>query len=381
MPATAYSDPIIVRGDMLASLQNSPYQQGNTGDADFGIVMPGVEALGSSDDLFRLIWTSNINNTDTEFSNGQGWQLEKYDPANDPDNDPSTGNEGWTVEPDMDFLTPKDDLASNTGSGDDYIIFDSGSGFILYDLDGNLPTSPTTLTYLEADNDGDPSVGDNDGALGFHDSYQSVVCFTAGTEIATPQGWRRVENLRPGDMVLTRDNAEQPVVWTAERRLSRRELALRPNLHPVRIRAGALGPANPSQDLLVSPQHRILLHSKIAERMFGTREVLVPAIKLIHLPGVAQMQPLGEVVYHHFLLEKHHLITANGAVTESFFPGQQALHSITKRAREELFILFPELGRTGVISNYHSARLFVSGKAASKLVNRHIKHRVWLSAA
>lgn len=97
---------------------------------------------------------------------------------------------------------------------------------------------------------------------------EEVFCFVAGTLIETPVGWRAVEELAPGDLVITRDNGHQPVRWVGSVRLSGSSLARHSRLRPIRIRAGALGPATPARDLLVSPQHRVLVRSNIAMRMF-----------------------------------------------------------------------------------------------------------------
>jgi hypothetical protein len=47
-----------------------------------------------------------------------------------------------------------------------------------------------------------------------------------------------------------------------------------------------LGANLPSSDLLVSQQHRILVSSKVVQRMFGTDEVLVSANSLIGMNGI-----------------------------------------------------------------------------------------------
>lgn len=47
-----------------------------------------------------------------------------------------------------------------------------------------------------------------------HPSRVTVSGFVAGTLIDTPEGLRRVEDLRPGDMVTTLDNGAQRLDWT-----------------------------------------------------------------------------------------------------------------------------------------------------------------------
>jgi len=372
-----YSMPILLRGDMIATLTGQPVNQGNPGDSNFGIVMPGAEAIGTTADVYRLVWTINTSTDSTaeHFSNGQGWTLQSYDPAADPDGDPATGDEGWTDVPGLTNLNPNNDLVNGLGDGDEYVVFNSGSGFLLYNLNGGLPESPTTLTYLATDESGDPAAGDNDGRMDFYDSYAAVACFVAGTLIDTPTGPRAVETLAPGDLVRSRSGAERELVWVSSQQVSGEAIARHPNLRPVRIQAGALGAGKPTHDLWVSPQHRLLVRSKIAERLSGTPEVLVPAIHLTHLPGISQTGGGDGVSYHNIMCDSHEIIVANGAPAESFLPGRQALKAVAPIERERLFALFPDLAVPLPGSQLRPARPILSGRAGRALVARHRKNK------
>lgn len=44
-------------------------------------------------------------------------------------------------------------------------------------------------------------------------------CFARGTGILTPHGYRRVEELRPGDPVITAAGERRPVLWIGWRTL------------------------------------------------------------------------------------------------------------------------------------------------------------------
>ena len=169
----------------------------------------------------------------------------------------------------------------------------------------------------------------------------SPVCFTAGTRIATPRGPVPVEALERGDEVLRADGGTATVRARLERRVSAVEMIERPTFRPVRISAGALGPGVPERDLLVSRQHRMRVSSSIAARMFGQPEVLVAAVRLTVLPGVEIAEP-AEVTYVHLVLDRHEVILAEGAPSESFFPGPVALDGLSDAALAELRALFPE---------------------------------------
>lgn len=199
---------------------------------------------------------------------------------------------------------------------------------------------------------------------------EDIICFTRGTLIACAQGARPVETLAVGDLVQTLDHGLQPIRWIGSRRLEH-ELVAAPRLRPVRIRAGALGPGIPSADLLVSPQHRILVRSPTAARLFGAAEVLVAAKQLLELDGI-EIADLAAVDYFHFIFDRHEIVISNGACSESLYPGPQALKSLGRAAQEELFEIFPQL--RDARDSPAAARELLSGRQGRNLAARHARN-------
>ncbi len=170
-----------------------------------------------------------------------------------------------------------------------------------------------------------------------------IVCFAEGTQILTEDGPVLVDSLQVGDQVLTIDNGLQSIRWIGSHALTDIDLALRPNLRPIRIRAGALGRGMPDSDLRVSPQHRILVRSIVAKRMFGVSEVLIPAKKLLDMDGIDIDTGASAVTYFHFLFDRHEIVFSNATPTESLFTGKEALKSVGASARKEITELFPDI--------------------------------------
>lgn len=210
-------------------------------------------------------------------------------------------------------------------------------------------------------------------------NYLRVVCFATGSMIETEAGLRRVETLCAGDRVRTRDNGFQPLRWIGGRELSAADLATAPNLLPVHIAAGALGPGCPAHDLTVSPQHRMLLRSPIAARIAGSAEVLVAAVQLVGMPGITRGEgaPVG---YWHLMFDAHEIVFANGAESESLYLGRMAKQSLTPAARAELRALFPDLMRAEDDPR-PPARPILRGAPVRKLLERQVKNRKALVAA
>lgn len=199
------------------------------------------------------------------------------------------------------------------------------------------------------------------------------ICFTSGTKILTQLGEIAVENLKVGDYIFTKDNGFQQLRWIGRKKFDRVDLSRFDKLRPIRIAAGALGNETPEVDLLVSPQHRILAKSKIAQRMFGTEEVLVAAKHLLSLDGVEIANDVEDVEYFHLLFNQHEILIANGAEAESLYTGAEAMKAVGSAAVEEIFTIFPEL-RSEHYSPL-SARMAICGREGRKLADRHQKHR------
>ena len=228
------------------------------------------------------------------------------------------------------------------------------------------PGGATDATDLSASNlQNTPGVGDPD-----QPDFRTV-CFVHGTLIKTVDGDRPVETLSPGDLVFTMDHGYQPLRWIGCQKLDDIDLALKPKLKPICIRADALGPGFPKTDLYVSPQHRILVRSVIAQRMFDTDEVLIPANKLVALNGIAVVDDTTPgVTYYHMLFDGHEIVFSNGTPSESLFTGPEALKSVSSEARHELETLFPQI--TDPEFNPQPARLIpAKGSQMKKLAQRH----------
>ncbi|MGB7244370.1 MAG: Hint domain-containing protein [Sulfitobacter sp.] len=202
-------------------------------------------------------------------------------------------------------------------------------------------------------------------------TINGIVCFAAGTQIETRDGLRSIETLNAGDICLTVCGSARQIRWIGRREVTRGELLEDPKLRPVRITKGALGGGLPLCDLLVSRQHRMLVRSQIAQRLFGVQDVLIPAVKLTSMPGIFIDNDICAVTYFHILLDRHEVILAEGTPSESLLTGPETLKSITPQAREEILALFPEVAELG-----YSPRPAVHippGKLQKQLIVRHLE--------
>lgn len=230
--------------------------------------------------------------------------------------------------------------------------------------DGSLPVFDMAIPYRY---DGVRGLSPANNSSLVYGLATPPLCFAEGTAIRTDKGLRQVQDLCAGDAVWTADAGLQNIAWAGMHRLGPRDLDLGPQRRPIRVAAGALGGGLPRRDLILSPQHRVLIRSRIAERMTGSPEVLVAIRHLVGQPGIEVMRDATGVGYCHLLLDAHHLLEAEGALAESLLPGPQAIRSLAPADRIAVTALTS--GR-----DFTPARPILSGRQARGLLRRHQRH-------
>ena len=292
-------------------------------------------------------------------------------------------------------------ITSNDGDDNPYV-FDPGDS---YDISFNTGASGTTtlddaqvigsdympfydawcITFEGADDDGNivqvvwspgfdldtwrTEVSDNGGTGAFtqvdedSETTYSVPCFTQDTRIETAHGPVPIGCLRVGDRVATLDGGLQPVQWIGAQTVSGLG-----RLAPILFQPGAIGNA---RALRLSPQHRILHASALAELYFGTSEVLIPAKSLVNNAAIS-FAPVPRVTYVHLLLPQHHIIRAEGAECESLFCGDMVRNMRDPDAGAELRQVFG--GLLPNMRNMHAARPMLRYQEAILLTGAGRKH-------
>jgi len=144
----------------------------------------------------------------------------------------------------------------------------------------------------------------------------SIICYLKGTKILTENGYVCIEDLNIGDKVVSmgkiRDNAYlepidnfslEPITWIGNFKA--------PNLNtdslPICIKADALGTNSPTEDLYVSPGHRIIINNE-----------MICARDLINGTTIFQDNDRISIHYYHFEVKDHASIIANGVLSESY---------------------------------------------------------------
>jgi hypothetical protein len=169
---------------------------------------------------------------------------------------------------------------------------------------------------------------------------------------------------------MTADHGLLPVRWIGRSDVSIASTVINPNILPVRIAAGAMGDGLPARDLWLSPQHRVLVRSRIVARMTGKAEAPVAVKHLCTVPGITQTTIPREVTYLQIRLDRHEMVRAEGVWAETLLVGPQALRGMGRAAREELDLIFP-----GLVEGPRAApRTIMAGTTARMMAQRHVKN-------
>ena len=133
-----------------------------------------------------------------------------------------------------------------------------------------------------------------------------VVCFLAGTRIATPIGETPVEALSVGDLVRTASSRDRAIKWIGTGQVLATPGRRTANT-PVIVRKGALADAVPSRDMRVTKGHSLFLDG-----------VLIPVEYLVNHRSIIWDDRAREVTIYHIELETHDVLIADGAPAESY---------------------------------------------------------------
>lgn len=235
-------------------------------------------------------------------------------------------------------------IATNTlidfydiGGGTQNIVAQSGAAFTAalpgQAVSENIPTpsGPQTVGASIQFNQPDPDTAVFEPLT---PGDTGLACFVAGTLVLTPDGPRPVETLLSGDMIETRDQGAQPICWSGQRTVPGQG-----RFAPIRFAAGRYGATD---DVLVSPQHRVLVEGLQAEIYFGESEVLVPAKALLDDQFVTRA-PAPLVTYVHVMCADHQIVTTHGLQSESYYPWARHAQGWADDVARELITLFPAL--------------------------------------
>lgn len=137
-----------------------------------------------------------------------------------------------------------------------------------------------------------------------------ITCYADGASIRTARGETAVENIATGDQVVViRDGREclEVVRWVGHTAINLSGHAYLEDAAPIRFRANAIADNQPIRDLLVSPEHCMIIEGRC-----------VSAKLLVNGGSIVSERDHAPFSYHHIELDRHGVLLAENTPSESY---------------------------------------------------------------
>lgn len=183
-------------------------------------------------------------------------------------------------------------------------------------------------------------------------------CFSAfahGTPIQTPHGPTAIEDILPGDEVLTQEHGPLPVLWRGS--LTCHAMPQDRCRRLTRIMVDGFGVGRPVRDLLIGPAARII-HRPRNHPTGGPRsQVLVPVAALQDGATIIPVTPPSSVQLYHLALPVHATLSVGGLEMESYHPGISLRGTLGHRQLAQFLAIFPHVDQPGDFGPLTYARM------------------------
>lgn len=175
--------------------------------------------------------------------------------------------------------------------------------------------------------------------------FEEAFCaFARGSLVECERGPMAIEDLLPGDRVLTRGGVAQEVIWIGKTTIlpgarggQRRSLSL------TRIMADSFGMQRPMSCLITGPAARLLHIPEHLRGEDGISRILSPAASFVDSVNVIETTPPTPVELFHLCLKEHAVIRVGGLEFETYHPGPDATRMISHAMRSVFLNMFPHV--------------------------------------
>ena len=172
--------------------------------------------------------------------------------------------------------------------------------------------------------------------------FEDAFCaFTRGSLVETEQGPMAIEDLLPGDTVLTQDGTSQTILWKGSVTLIPGRVDSRGRTRPLtRIMADTFGMQKPMSGVITGPAARLLGTPAHMRHLNGGQPMLTPVHEFQDGMSVIETLPPTPVELFHICLERHSVIRVDGLEFETYHPGINAARMISQSLRSIYLNLF-----------------------------------------
>ncbi len=177
--------------------------------------------------------------------------------------------------------------------------------------------------------------------------FEDAVCaFSRGSVIETDHGPMAIEDLLPGDYVITHDGSAQEVVWKGSTAIVPGRADQKGRTHHLnRIMADTFGMQRPLSGVVVGSSARLLATPSHLRAIAGPQPVLTPIAEFVDGMGVIETTPPTPVELFHICLRRHAVIKVDGLQFETYHPGVNAVRVISHAMRSLYLNMFSHIDK------------------------------------
>lgn len=175
--------------------------------------------------------------------------------------------------------------------------------------------------------------------------FEDAFCaFTRGSLVETEAGPMAIEDLLPGDTVLTQNGRSETVLWKGSVTLIPGREDSRGRTRPLtRIMADTFGMQKPMSGVIAGPAARLLATPGHLRHLHGGGPVLTPIHEFQDGTSVVETLPPTPVELFHICLKRHAVINVDGLQFETYHPGLNAVRRISHSLRSIYLNLFAHI--------------------------------------
>ncbi|WP_294621624.1 Hint domain-containing protein [uncultured Roseovarius sp.] len=168
--------------------------------------------------------------------------------------------------------------------------------------------------------------------------------FARGTLIQTAHGPVAIEDLLPGDEIVTAEYGPTRLLWVGSMTLvPKPDSPAPPEARMTRVMPEAFGMGKPMTNIMFGPGARVLAPAARLREQIGNEKILTPMHHLHDGHGVIEVMPPRPVSVYHLCLAKHATINAGGLSVESYHPGSGFERKIGDKMLGLFLSFFPHI--------------------------------------
>ncbi|WP_298973857.1 Hint domain-containing protein [uncultured Roseobacter sp.] len=186
---------------------------------------------------------------------------------------------------------------------------------------------------------------------------EAFSAFAHGTNLQSDKGPIAIEDLQPGDRLLTADGGSSEISWIGSSTFMPSDKG---NFTPLtRIMADSFGVSRPDSFLSLGPAARLLQTPAHLRSEVGEKRVFTPARAFVDGVNVIEVTPPTPIRMFHVCLQRHAAVIAGGLEIETYHPGANPMRLLSHTLRTVFMSVFPQISHVSDFGPMNYARASV----------------------